>query len=114
MANPGELIKTKRIEKNIGLKTAAASIGISDSSLQRIEVGITQYPAAQHLKRIAAYYSISIVKLYKEYGYLSDEDLEEYIRCFKNTDKLSDEQTRLIQEVIDNIVPEKNDKETLL
>ena len=44
--------------------------GVGDSTIRRIEEGITKFPPAAQLKALANFYNINLIELYKAYGYL--------------------------------------------
>ena len=73
----GETIKAARKHAGCSLKEAAKGIGISDTSLYRIETGETKKPAASILRQISEYYNLNTIDLFAEYGYIDDNDLRQ-------------------------------------
>lgn len=107
MNNPGEYLKTIRLEKNLGVKRVYKETGVGDSTIRRIETGEIESPAAKHLKALASYYNIDVIELYCSYGYLSNLDVETYKRCFRNTDQLTKTEIDTIQNLIDLLIEKK-------
>ena len=67
LANLGVLIKAKRREKKIGLRSAADESGVSASTLSRLERGIfASSPDTETLQNISAWLGISLSKLVDE------------------------------------------------
>lgn len=105
--NPGEYLESKRKEKKLGVKAVYKATGVGDSTLRSIEKGDIKSPCALHLKKLADYYDIDVIPLYKSYGYLDNEDLESYKKCYKNTELLNEEEMNTIQTMINLLVKEK-------
>lgn len=110
MNNPGSYLKSYRKKLDIGLKTVYLKTGVGDSTIRRIEEGITKKPPALQLKSLANFYGIDIIEIYKAYGYLDDTDFERKIVHFDNSELLTDEAIASIQEII-NILTRKVIKE---
>jgi len=62
-ASVGKNIRTLRIQSGISLKEAANSLGISTSSLSKIETGVTDANLSR-LEQIAALYRVELVQLW--------------------------------------------------
>jgi transcriptional regulator with XRE-family HTH domain len=105
--NPGKYLQTTRENKNLGVKTVYKATGIGDSTIRRIENGEIKSPSAVYLKKLANYYDIDVIPLYLAYGYLIDQDLQSYVKCYKNTESLSEKENYVIQEIINLLVKEK-------
>lgn len=106
MNNPGQYLKFLREKLGLGVKTVYSKTGVGDSTIRRIEEGITKNPPAPQLKALANFYGIDVIELYKAYGYLDDDDLERKTVCFENSEFLTDEAIASIQELI-NLLTEK-------
>lgn len=106
MDNPGKYLKSIRKKRNLGVKAVYYKTGVGDSTIRNIEEGKTHNPSASHLKTLADFYNISVVELYKAYGYLNDDDLKRKSVYFENADFLTDKEIIAIQELI-NLLAEK-------
>jgi len=62
-ASVGKNIRTLRIQSGISLKEAANNLGISTSSLSKIETGVTDANLSR-LEQIAALYRVELVQLW--------------------------------------------------
>lgn len=105
--NPGKYLQDIRKRKNLGVKTVYKATGVGDSTLRRIEKGEIKTPSAIHLKKLANYYDIDVIPLYLAYGYLIDQDLQSYVKCYKNTEFLNEKQNNMIQEMINMFAKEE-------
>ena len=110
MNNPGQYLKSFREKLNLGVKAVYTKTGVGDSTIRRIEEGFSKHPPALQLKALANFYGIDLIELYKAYGYLNEEDLEQKNVCFDNSELLEDEAIASIQEII-NILTRKVIKE---
>jgi len=50
---------------------------------------------------LAGLYNVSVISLYLLCGYLDENDLTQYQRCFSGVDLLTDEERDLVQKQID-------------
>ena len=107
MKQLGQLLKTQRLEKNLSMKNVYKATGIHDSTLSRIENGETPEPPARTIKKLSDLYESNAVELFISCGYLQVSDLEKYQQCFSGTDKLTDEEKKLIQSQIDLFLKNK-------
>lgn len=106
MKNPGQYLKKIRKERGLGVKAVYHNTGVGDSTIRRIEEGKTPYPPAAQLKILANFYGISLIELYKAYGYLDEDDIDFKKNHFENTELLSEEAVSHIQGLI-NLITEK-------
>lgn len=106
MNNPGQYLKSVREKLGFGVKAVYMKTGVGDSTIRRIEEGITKNPPAAQLKSLANFYGIDVIDLYKAYGYLDENDIEGNHICFENTEFLSDDAISSIQGLI-NLLIEK-------
>ena len=75
MNNPGQYLKSIRKKLGLGVKAVYMQTGVGDSTIRRIEEGITKFPPAAQLKALANFYNINLIELYKAYGYLDETDI---------------------------------------
>lgn len=106
MNNPGQFLKSVRKKLGLGVKAVYMKTGVGDSTIRRIEEGTTKNPPAAQLKTLANFYGINVIDLYKAYGYLDENDIEDNHNCFENTDFLNDDAISSIQKLI-NLLIEK-------
>ena len=103
MNTVGVYLKQVRDETKMSLKTVKDKTGISDSALSHIESGKTVSPSPEYLKKLAAVYQIDLIDLFLKAGYLENNDLSGYQRCFTGADRLSQEEHEAVQNIIDVI-----------
>ena len=106
MNNPGQYLKSIREKLGLGVKAVYAKTGVGDSTIRRIEEGVTKNPPAAQLKALANFYGINVINLYMAYGYLDEHDIKDNYNCFENTKFLSETEIDLIQKLI-NLLTEK-------
>ena len=106
MNNPGQNLKNIRKKLGLGVKAVYTKTGVGDSTIRRIEEGVTKCPPAPQLKALANFYGINLIELYKAYGYLDETDINCKNNCFENIEFLSDDATSHIQGLI-NLLTEK-------
>ena len=104
MNNPGQYLKAIRKRLGLGVKAVYMKTGVGDSTIRRIEEGATKNPPAAQLKTLANFYGIDVVDLYKAYGYLDENDIEENRIYFENTEFLSDDAISSIQGIINLLI----------
>lgn len=101
MKRLGEQLRKLRQDLNFSLNDVYQKTGIHDSVLSHIEKGETRNPAPATLKKLAGLYNVSVISLYLLCGYLDENDLAEYQRCFSGVSLLNDEEKELVQKQID-------------
>ena len=101
MKRLGEELKKIRRNLNFSLNDVYNKTGIHDSVLSHIEKGETQNPAPATLKKLAELYDVNVISLYLLCGYLDENDLAEYQRCFSGVALLTEEEKDLVQKQID-------------
>lgn len=106
--NVGLYLKNERNTKGLALKDVSNAIGATDTQVSRIETGATKSPDPIVLKKLAGFYGIDAVTIFKIAGYLSDEDLMDYKQMFSGASLLSEEQREHMQKVINWLTEEKN------
>ena len=94
----GEQLRKLRQDSTFSLNDVYQKTGIHDSVLSHIEKGETQNPAT--LKKLARLYNVNVISLYLLCGYLNENDLTQYQRCFSGVDLLTDEERDLVQKQI--------------
>lgn len=97
----GEQLRKFRQDQNLSLNDVYQKTGVHDSVLSHIENGDTQSPAPGTLKKLADLYGVSVISLYLLCGYINENDLIQYQRCFSGADLLIDEEKDFIQKQID-------------
>lgn len=97
MENIGAYLKKIRKDAGISLKKVYQTTGVSDSILSRIENGTAREPSPFDLRKLANFYNVSLIGLYKKAGYLTDTDLNSYQHFFSGIDALSEEEKAYIQ-----------------
>lgn len=107
MKNIGELLKEQRDLKNLSLKTLSSAVGVSDSTLNRMEKNEVEEPSPKIIKKLANYYEADLVKFYISCGYLDMNDLEKYQQYFPDVDKLTSEEKNFIQNLINLFLKNK-------
>lgn len=103
----GILLRKLREAKRYSLNDVYKATGIHDSTLSRIENGTASEPPARHLKKLASFYGTDVIPLYLACGYLEDDDISSYQRCFPGVELLSNEEKDLIQAQIELYVKNK-------
>mgnify|MGYP001062952809 CR=1 FL=1 len=108
MNNPGQYLKSIRKKLGLGVKAVYMQTGVGDSTIRRIEEGITKFPPAAQLKALANFYNINLIELYKAYGYLDETDINFQNDCFENNRSIlcKNQRKRSIQGLI-NLLAEK-------
>ena len=101
MSKNGAYLKRLRKESGLSLKDVYTRCGITDSRLSRIERDEGTPLTATELRTLANLYSIDLVKLYLDIGYLDENDLDAYSLVFRNASLLTAEEKLHIQEQID-------------
>ena len=97
----GMLLKSIRDAHKYSLNDVYKATGIHDSTLSRIENGTTTEPPARQLKKLASFYQTDVIPLYLACGYLEEDDLSSFQRCFPGVELLSSEEIDLIQAQIE-------------
>lgn len=97
MEKIGQHLRKIRQKSKISLKDVYKKTGITDSILSRIEKGNTVEPAPSILRKLAVFYNIDLISLYKSAGYLTNKDLKVYQQFFSGIDSLSEEEKEYIQ-----------------
>lgn len=88
------------------LKDVSSKTGITDSRLCKIENNHQLCPA-DDLKKLGILYSIPIVTLFLEAGYLSKQDLTGYQMVFDGVSNLDQEEIKHIQWLINRLTQKK-------
>lgn len=106
MKQLGKKLRKLRQNLNFSLNDVYQKTGIHDSVLSHIEKGETKNPAPATLKKLAGLYNVNVISLYLLCGYLDENDLTEYKRCFSGVALLTEEERDLVQKQI-NIFTKK-------
>lgn len=102
MSNIGDFLKKQREKNGLSLKDVQKKTGISNSVLSRIENDKKQSGASPIvLRSLSKLYSCSLIELFIMADYLDDEALSSYEQVFRNSDLLTDDERKNIQEQID-------------
>jgi len=104
MKRLGEQVRKLRQNLNLSLNDVYQKTGIHDSVLSHMEKGKTQNPAPATLKKLAELYNVNVISLYLLCGYLDENDLAEYQRCFSGVALLTEEEKNLVQKQIDILI----------
>ncbi len=99
----GAYLKEVREEKELSLRDVEANTSISSGHLSMIEQGKVKEPSARVLHELANYYGLSYIDLMKRAGYLPADTADPTKRtfAFRGAEKLSEEQRKRIQRMID-------------
>ncbi len=98
---PGKRLQNARTNLGYGVKTVYKETGVGDSTIRRIESGNCNDPSAKHLHALADFYNMDVIQLYKDYGYLNEDDTSCYCKIFKNAELLTDDEIKVVQDMID-------------
>ena len=102
MSNIGDFLKKQREKNGLSLKDVQKKTGISNSVLSRIENDKKQSGASPIvLRSLSKLYGCSLIELFIMSDYLDDEALSSYEQVFRNSDLLTDDERKNIQEQID-------------
>ena len=102
MSNIGDFLKKQREKNGLSLKDVQKKTGISNSVLSRIENDKKQSGASPIvLRSLSKLYGCSLSELFIMADYLDDEALSSYEQVFRNSDLLTDDERKNIQEQID-------------
>lgn len=102
MSNIGDFLKKQREKNGLSLKDVQKKTGISNSVLSRIENDKKQSGASPIvLRSLSKLYGCSLIELFITADYLDDEALSSYEQVFRNSDLLTDDERKNIQEQID-------------
>lgn len=102
MSNIGDFLKKQREKNGLSLKDVQKKTGISNSILSRIENDKKQSGASPIvLRSLSKLYGCSLIELFIMADYLDDEALSSYEQVFRNSDLLTDDERKNIQEQID-------------
>ena len=102
MSNIGDFLKKQREKNGLSLKDVQKKTGISNSVLSRIENDKKQSGASPIvLRSLSKLYGCSLIELLIMADYLDDEALSSYEQVFRNSDLLTDDERKNIQEQID-------------
>ena len=100
MSNIGDFLKKQREKNGLSLKDVQKKTGISNSVLSRIENDKKQSGASRIvLRSLSKLYGCSLIELFIMADYLDDE--ASYEQVFRNSDLLTDDERKNIQEQID-------------
>ena len=97
MPDLGRFIKAKREQAGLSQKELGEAAGLSDSSIQRIEVGSRKTPGWDTLCKIAKALDFHPFEILAYAGYISDEDLKPYSQQIRGLDELTQEELRCVQ-----------------
>lgn len=101
----GQYLRTVREQNNLSTRDVEKGTGITTSQLSRLECNLTRTPSPKALKKLALFYNIKLIELFKKAGYLGPEDIDAYIgTCFKRVEKLNSEDKKQIQNQIDYLI----------
>lgn len=108
MSNLGQFIRTKRETAGLSLKKVAHLCGTTDTAIQRIETGKTKNPGWEQLCKIAKAVQIHPFEILKEFGYITDSDINPILRL-NGLDALDDYELQLVQIYVDFMIFRKKD-----
>lgn len=101
MNSIGFYLRDQRVKLSLSLNNVCEQTGITTTRLNRIELGQVNEPSPEVLKKLAGFYKIDLIYLYKLAGYLDNNDISRQIQPFNNYEILSDEERNFIQQAID-------------
>lgn len=101
MNSIGFYLRDQRVKLSLSLNDVCEQTGITTTRLNRIELGQVNEPSPEVLKKLAEFYKIDLIYLYKLAGYLDNDDVSRQIQPFNNYEILSDEERNFIQQAID-------------
>lgn len=100
----GTYLKEAREKKGLSLRDVEVRISVSSGHLSMIEQGKVKAPSPRILHELAKVYDLSYVDLMKRAGYLpsnAPDSTSHRMFAFRGTEKLTDEQRKRIQRLID-------------
>jgi transcriptional regulator with XRE-family HTH domain len=108
MNNVSKILLEQRKKKGMSLKGVAEATGLTDTVIFRIEAGEIKEPSPNALKVLCNFYDFPVLEIYKKLGWIGEEDLSIYKKCFDGVDNLSDEERNHVQEEISFLVSRKD------
>ena len=99
MSDLAEIILNKRLEAGLSQSELGNACGMSDSSINRLENGLTKNPDWQNLCRIAKVLQIHPFQIMLAAGYITPEDMNPDSKLYGLND-LTDEEIAEIQSYI--------------
>lgn len=101
MNSIGSYLRDQRVKHSLSLNDVCEQTGITTTRLNRIELGQVNEPSPEVLKKLAEFYKVDLIYLYKLAGYLESNNFSRQIQPFNNYEILSDEERNFIQQAID-------------
>lgn len=111
----GTYLREVREKKGLSLRDVEANTSISSGHLSMIEQGKVKAPSPRVLHELADYYRLSYIDLMKRAGHLPVDTADQPSKrtfAFRGADKLSEEQWRRIQRLIDLEILDMRRKKT--
>lgn len=103
----GEHLKQLRIQAEYTLREVSDHVGVSHSYLSMVENGVIVQPSPLNLRKLAHFYQVSFDSLLEKAGYYQEKPEIVIVQTpmrFKNEEKLTREQRRLIQGIINEMI----------
>ena len=107
MEHVGNYLRKVRTQQNLSLKDVCERTEITNSRLDRIELGKIREPSPRALKKLSALYKVDLLNLYLIAGYLDSHDISDRVLPFRNFEVLDEEECRFIQNAIDFLAHKK-------
>jgi len=101
MNSIGSYLREQRVKLCLSLNDVCEQTGITNTRLNRIELEQVNEPSPEVLKKLAEFYKVDLIYLYKLAGYLDNDDISRQIQPFNNYEILNDEERNFIQQAID-------------
>ena len=101
MLSLGSYLRILREERHLSLKEASLKTELTDSVISRIETSSNKKIDFTQIKRLTKLYDINIIDFLLTTELISNEDLFQYKKSFQNSELLTPEEHRCIQQTID-------------
>ena len=103
----GEFLRQQRETLKLSMAEVAKRVGVTDSRLSRLENDQTKEPSPVLLKALAQIYQLDVFDLFCRFGYIDEHQLNS-LTLFRNSEFLTAEDARRIQEQIDYCIFRRN------
>ena len=107
MPNLGDMIKAKREAVGLSQKKLAASCGLSDSEIMKIESGRRETPSWKNLCKIAKALDFHPFEILLVADYITESDINPCVRLH-GLDKLDEKDMATVQLFVDFIISRKD------